>query len=165
MCHEKNSLCTQSAHQRGFALPTAIFLLVVLAALGAFMLTLSSVQHTTSAQDVQGSRAYQAARAGIEWGVYQIMVPENESSPGTRADCFGGATSATPAFGGTLAGFNVQVTCASSGNVIEGENAIRVFTLTSTATNGVVGSASYVERQISATIATCRKTADASRCD
>ena len=58
---------------RGFALVSAIFLLVVLAALGAYMMDFSSVQHSTSTQDVNGTRAYQAARAGMEWGVYQIL--------------------------------------------------------------------------------------------
>lgn len=158
MCPEN-----QAKQSSGFALPTAIFLLVVLAALGAFMLTISSVQHTTSAQDVQGARAYQAARAGIEWGAFQIMVPEN-TNPVTaaRAGCF---ADSSPVFGGTLTGFTVAVTCASSGDVFEGENTIRVFRLTSTASLGGVGSVARVERVISATVSTCRKTADNSRCD
>ncbi|HEY6280567.1 MAG TPA: hypothetical protein VIW72_02070 [Burkholderiales bacterium] len=59
--------------QSGFLLVTAIFLLVILAALGAFILTISGTQQTGSALDVQGSRAYQAARAGIEWGSYQVL--------------------------------------------------------------------------------------------
>jgi Tfp pilus assembly protein PilX len=35
------------SRQTGFALPSAIFLLVILALLGAFMLTLSNTQHLT----------------------------------------------------------------------------------------------------------------------
>ena len=58
---------------RGFSIVSAIFLLVVLSLLGSLMLTFSTVQHITGAQDVQGSRAYQAARAGIEWGLYQLL--------------------------------------------------------------------------------------------
>jgi len=54
--------------QRGFSVIAAIFLLVVLAALGAFMLTFSTVQQTTGTQDLQGARGYQAARSGVEWG-------------------------------------------------------------------------------------------------
>lgn len=34
-----------------------------------FMLTFSNTQQLTSAQDLQGSRAYWAARAGLEWGI------------------------------------------------------------------------------------------------
>jgi len=60
--------------QSGFLLVTAIFLLVVLAALGAFILTISGTQQTSSALDVQGARAYQAARAGIDWASYQLLI-------------------------------------------------------------------------------------------
>ena len=65
--------------QSGFLLVTAIFLLVILAALGAFILTISGTQQTSSALDVQGTRAYQAARSGIEWGSYQLLI----NQPGT----------------------------------------------------------------------------------
>jgi MSHA biogenesis protein MshP len=59
--------------QRGFAIVSAIFLLVVLAALGGFIATVSTTQHVGSAQDVQGDRVYYAARAGIEWGLFQAL--------------------------------------------------------------------------------------------
>lgn len=58
---------------RGFAIVSAMFILVVLAALGAFILSISTSQQIGSALDVQGTRAYQAARAGIEWGLYSVM--------------------------------------------------------------------------------------------
>ena len=60
---------------KGFLLPAAIFVLVILAALGAYALNITSVQQATSTQDVQGSRAYQAARAGVEWAAYQTLAP------------------------------------------------------------------------------------------
>ena len=60
--------------QSGFSLITAIFLLVILASLSAFIVTVSGVQQTSSALDVQGSRAYQAAHAGIEWASYQVLI-------------------------------------------------------------------------------------------
>jgi len=50
--------------ETGFVLPTAIFLLVVLAALATYMVSLSRTSHLSSALDVQGTRAYLAARAG-----------------------------------------------------------------------------------------------------
>ena len=58
--------------QRGFAAITAIFLVVVLAALGGFMLSFSNTQQLTAAQDIRGSRAYWAARSGIEWAMVAI---------------------------------------------------------------------------------------------
>ena len=54
--------------QRGFSLISAIFLLVVIAALGTFAVTLSTSQQQSAALDVLGSRAYQAARAGNRVG-------------------------------------------------------------------------------------------------
>lgn len=89
---------------RGFSLVSAIFLLVVLAGLGVAMITISTVQHQSSALDVQGTRAYHAARAGMEWGVFQrLQVP---------AYCAAAVTNniALPA-GTSLSGFTVTVVC------------------------------------------------------
>lgn len=116
--------------QRGFALATAIFLLVVLAALGAAMLTFSSTQHAGSAMDVQGARALQAARAGIEWGAYQAL---------RGAGCSGTTL--------TLDGFSVTVTANSTTS-----GALTACQITSTAAAGVTGQVSRVERQLQATI-------------
>jgi MSHA biogenesis protein MshP len=58
----------------GFATIVALFLLVVLAALGAFMVSISTSQQVGSAQDIQGTRAYWAARAGLEWGIGSLTA-------------------------------------------------------------------------------------------
>lgn len=118
------------ARQQGFALATAIFLLVVLAALGAAMLTFSSAQHVGSALDVQGARALQAARAGIEWGAYQAL---------RGAGC-GGTTFA-------LDGFSVTVTASPTAS-----GALTACQLTSTASIGSIGAINRVERQLQATV-------------
>jgi MSHA biogenesis protein MshP len=57
----------------GIGLVTAIFLLVVLAGLAVAMVGISGAQSAASGLDVQGARAYQAARAGIEWGLFQRL--------------------------------------------------------------------------------------------
>lgn len=133
---------TMPLTQRGFSIVAAIFLLVVLSALGAFMLTFSTVQHTTSAQDLQGSRAYQAARAGVEWGAYRALV---------NAACPFAATTLPP-LAGTLGTFTVTVQCQST-PYTEGTFNGSVHTITSTAREGVVGSTNFVERQLQATLA------------
>ncbi len=167
MCREKKKPVWRFVAQKAFALPTAIFLLVVLAALGAFMLLMSSVQHTTAAQDVQGTRAYQAARTGIEWGIYQIMKPENDNYNKTAGFtvpyvCAAPmAGSPLAALGGTLAGFSVAVSCTQTTHN-EGGNTIRVYQVTSTATYGQAGTVGRVERQITATAGTCREASGAS---
>jgi len=88
----------------GFTIVSAIFLLVVLAALGAAMLNFATVQHAGSQLDVQGARAYQAARAGLEWGLYR------QSQQGA---CAAGPVSFPLPAGSTLDAFTVSVSCES----------------------------------------------------
>jgi MSHA biogenesis protein MshP len=127
-------------HQ-GFAAIAAVFLLVVLAALGAFMLTFSNTQQLTSAQDVQGSRAYWAARAGLAWGVGSVAV--------SSAAC------PVPPAPFTVDGFKLTVTCVRS-TYSENGNTVVVFTFSSTAQLGVTppspGSAGYIERSVSVSV-------------
>jgi hypothetical protein len=87
--------------QGGFSLVTAIFLLVVLSALGAATLTIFAVHQNSSALDVQGARAYQAARAGMEWGVYQQL---------RNGSCVASSSFQLPA-NTTLSSFWVTVAC------------------------------------------------------
>lgn len=119
---------------RGVGIVTAIFLLVTLAMLGAFMLSFSNTQHLTSAQDIQGTRAYRAARAGIEWTLPQIK-----------------ASGTCPAGGpGTVEGFAITLTCSSTAYT-EGSTTRTIFRIESVASaGGSVGGTGYVERKISA---------------
>jgi MSHA biogenesis protein MshP len=61
--------------ESGMSLITAIFLLVILAALGAAIYSLGAAQQTQLALDLQGSRAYHAARSGLEFGAFQATQP------------------------------------------------------------------------------------------
>ena len=61
------------ARQAGVGLVTAIFLLVVLAGLGVAAVSLFTSQQAGSNLDIEGAKAYQAARAGIEWGLYEQL--------------------------------------------------------------------------------------------
>jgi MSHA biogenesis protein MshP len=136
--------------ERGFSLITAIFLLVVLAALGSFALTFSSVQQAGAALDVQGSRAYQAARSGIEWGLYQVSA---------ASACPAATHLAVPA-GAGMATLTVTVNCAILGSGSEGGATVTVYGITATACNqptaggcpGTAGGLGYVERQLQAKV-------------
>ena len=131
--------------EAGFVLPTAIFLLVILAALATYMVSLSRTSHISGALDIQGSRAYFAARAGIEWAAWQVIDPQGlQPSP---APCPASPTSLT--LGGTLAGFAVSVSCSRT-LYPDGADTIAVYQITSTATSGTPGEVDYVERQIQA---------------
>ncbi|MFA7269404.1 MAG: hypothetical protein WC073_08680 [Sterolibacterium sp.] len=126
--------------QNGFTIVSAIFILVVLAALGAFMVTVSTTQQIGSALDVQGSRAYQAARSGIEWGVFQVQATPAYNfghasvDPNTRG-CPASPTSFSfPVTAATLTGFTVTVTCVATVDP-RGLGAPIIFTVTATACN------------------------------
>jgi MSHA biogenesis protein MshP len=97
-----------AAHRRstGVGLVTAIFLLVVLAGLGVAMVSIFTSQQQSSTLDVQGARAYQAARAGIEWGLFQQT---------RRNKCDASTTFALPS-ASALSGFSVTVTCKPVGS-------------------------------------------------
>ena len=159
---------------RGFALVSAIFILVVLAALGAFILNISTNQQIGSVLDVQGVRAYQAARAGIEWGLYEVQsTPAYHFSYGTPAVAVGSAdpnsracpaspTSFVPA-APSMAAFVVTVTCVRTA---DGSGGPAVYEIVSTACsqpNAPWGAATaacpnitspgplYIERRLSVT--------------
>jgi MSHA biogenesis protein MshP len=139
-----------SPFQRGFSLVSSIFLLVVIAALGTFAVTLSTTQQQSAALDVQGARAYQAARAGIEWGAFEVL----QNTAGTfAATCQGAATvQQLAALPNTLANFTVTVNCTSAATT-EGGAPVTLYQLTSTASQGAAATPSNVERQISVSIA------------
>lgn len=154
MCpdHDRARTARTATRQSGFSLVTAIFILVILAGLGAFMMNISSVQHTTSALDVQGARAYQAARAGIEWGAYQALKnPAYACTPAAAPPSSGTSSDTINNFTGDLAGFTTTVTCNSTA-VTEGVNTVITYALVSVATSGTAGSVDYVRRDVQATI-------------
>lgn len=97
----------------GFSLVSAIFLLVVLAGLGAAMVTFSSSQNQALAMDAMGSRAYQAASAGIEWAAYNVQTIEGFSAPAAVVFAPGTAT----ALGGNLSEFTVEVSVTAASHV------------------------------------------------
>ncbi len=126
--------------QRGFALVVAIFLLVVLASLGVYIVKISGVQHATINIALQGSRAFEAARTGIEWGAYQAL----------DAGACPAATTLNLTEGG-LAGFDVDVTCTTTAHTEEG-NAYDLYVIDVEARAGAYGTPDYVSRRMQATV-------------
>lgn len=137
--------------QRGFSLVSAIFLLVVLAALGAAMVSFSTAQNQNLAMDVMGARAYQAANAGIEWAAYNIATASGV--PVAFSPRFVPATPS--ALGGNLAPFTVWVgytATARSDAAVAGTAAGTLWTydIAASAAFGTAGDPDYVERVINA---------------
>lgn len=145
---------------RGFAIVSAIFILVVLAALGAFILNISSSQQIGSALDVQGVRAYQAARAGVEWGLFRVQSTAAYNFGNPPADpnlrrCPGGGFGSTDSF--AVFDFTVTVVCVAT---IDANNGPTIYVLTATACsqpnagacpNTVNPGPLYIERRLTVT--------------
>jgi MSHA biogenesis protein MshP len=121
----------------GVGLVTAIFLLVVLAALGVAMVTLFTSQQASSALDEQGARAYQAARAGIEWGLFQnahkTFCPTVPNPNPAKV-----STSITMPSGTSLSRFTVTVTCERRYGA-DGDDPLARYFLTAVACNVPAG--------------------------
>jgi MSHA biogenesis protein MshP len=141
--------------ESGFGAIAAIMILVILAGLAAAIVSLGTTQQASSALDVMSARAWQAARAGNDYGLFRAL------STTTPLDAW--KTCATAGDSTTLdltadTGFFVTVTCRSW-LYREGQNpdltpqSVRIFRITSIAcpvtpcTETTDGSgAFYVER-------------------
>ncbi len=132
--------------QAGFALVSAIFILVILTLVGAFIVSIASLSRSSDNLGTQGTRAYYAARSGLEWGIYQV-APGGGSPP---YNC--PASSTTLVFSqSTLNGFSATVTCVQN-QFQEGGTSYNVFQITSFAQYGATQSLDYVSRRLYATI-------------
>lgn len=141
-CPRRRGLQTAS----GFALPAAIFVLVVLSLMAGFILHVSTHQQAGHAADLRGTRAYQAARAGIEWGLFSFLRNSGCSN----------ATSFSP--GGNLAEFTVTVQCLPAAGEMNYENKTPIYVrrIVATACSQPSGGAcpnvapgpNYIERQL-----------------
>ena len=125
--------------QRGFALVAAIFLLVVLASLGVYIVRVSGVQQQTVNVALLGARAFEAAVSGMEWGAFQAL------------DCGTCTTTTLNLTEGGLAGFDVDVTCSSSAHTESG-NVYNLYLIDVEARNGVYGTPDYVSRRMQARV-------------
>ena len=137
-------------HQTGLGAIAAIMILVILGSLSAAIVSLSTGQQVSSAQDVLSAQAWQVAMAGSRGGIDAAM----------GAGACGNTTWASPDY----PAFNVTVVCASTdyndGEIIVGAatvpRVLRVFRVEATACNGTAGvcpdavasaGVGYVERQ------------------
>jgi MSHA biogenesis protein MshP len=140
---------------------TAIFLMVVLAMLGAFMVSVTGMQQSSSVLDVQGVRAYEAARAGVEWGAWQVLDPNDAIGTSALPTCPASPTHLT--LTGSLSPFTVTVTCNATSST-EGNRNVGVYLIVATACNqpsagscpNSTPSSGYLERQVQATLSKCK---------
>ena len=129
------------SRSRGFSIVAAVFLIVVVALIAGYAVTISTVQQADTTSALLAARADAAASSGLEWGIARV----------TRdSACPSASTSFSPA-GTTLSAFSVTVTCSSTA-VTEGATAYTLFTLTATATFSSVGTEDYTRRVVTAQV-------------
>jgi MSHA biogenesis protein MshP len=136
--------------QRGLGAITVIVVLVLLAGIAAAIVRLNSAAQSTATQELLAARAAQAARAGLQWGLYQAFK-------GSWTACSGASSTLDL---GSESGMRVTVRCDAT-DYNEGESApgtartVRVYTLDAVACNGsgdcpdhsLVARPGYVERR------------------
>lgn len=145
-------------HQSGFGVIMIVVILVMLASLAASMVRMSWGTAISSSNDIQAARARQAAKAGVEWGLYMALR-------GAWANC----TASTQTLDlRSASGMLVTVTC--SGNAtpyVEGGDQggaprqVRIYTIEAVACNGATAcpdddaatGLGYVERRIRTSVA------------
>ncbi len=125
--------------QRGFGLVAALFLIIVIATAIAVMWRLSVTQSATNMLSLQQARAFQAARAGLEYGIARSLA---------------GASQACSSF--NLEGFQVTVICESSTvlrlDVPEEGRDLVFHRVEATATYGSPDDPDYAYRQLTAVV-------------
>lgn len=146
--------------QTGFLLPAAIFLLVVLAGLGAYAVNINTVQLATATQDIQATRAYHLARAGAELSAYYVMQTSVVTDIPTSCNASASTTI-------TLDGFSIARSCTPI-NVPYYEQGsdreIGIYNITSTASYGTANTLNYVQREIKMDLSKCRDTTTNTAC-
>ena len=131
------------SRQHGFGLVAAMFVIIIITAVITAMARLAETQNTTNSMAIQQARAYQAARAGLEWGIYKAL---KEGAPSCDLN-----QQFTPS---GFVGFTVTVDCRLTdvGPVAEENKTVTLYTLTSTAEYGAAGNPDYAYRRLSAVV-------------
>lgn len=138
--------------QEGFSLAVAIYLLVVMGLLQTLLVYVYVGQQQQTSVDLLDSRAYLAARSGVEWGAYELL-----RTGGVYASaCAAGPITDTLSLSGALTNFAVTVSCESTAqNEIASGGVVTSYRLVSTASGPAgeaVGQPGYVEKQIEITL-------------
>ena len=150
-----STTCPEARRESGFTLVSAVFLVVVLAALGSALANIAVREQMGSAAEVEAARVQQAARAGLEWGAFQVL--RNPVPPAAAPACFA-STNFSPA---GLTNYTVTVSCTQTA-ASDGATNLVFYQLVATACNSPTAGAcpnsataptiSYVERQLSWTM-------------
>jgi len=124
----------QPYRQSGVGLFAAIFLIAVLAAVGTSFALIANSQQISSARSLTLTRAYYAARAGVDEAIFTARFDENcNNVDGTTT---------------TVDGIDVELECNAPPEIQESDDKYKVFTLTATAVKGSRDSGTRVRRRL-----------------
>ena len=117
--------------QSGVSAILAVFILVLFALLGTYMLTQFTTTSVSATSSYLGMQGWLAARSGTEWGIFEAL--------------HGSGCAASTVL--TVDDFTVTVKCTAT-PVTEGPDNYTVYDLTSTAVRGSPGETLYVSRRV-----------------
>jgi MSHA biogenesis protein MshP len=122
--------------QKGITLIGAIFVLVIVSMLGIYLVKVAGVQRQSVVSNLLSARAYQAANAGLEWTLSQLI---NQNS------CVSNTLLSE-----TINSFKVTTSCSplSSGGYDEAGTIINIYRVTSQSEFGTYGTNNYISREI-----------------
>jgi len=127
--------------QRGFALIAALFLIVVLAALGSFAVRISGSQGTAADLELASARAQFAAHAGVEYAAARLAA---------ASDC----NAVTPNPPALAQGYILTIACAPQGSYTVNGATVRTYIVTVRAvTPAPYGSPDFAARTLTVRIA------------
>ncbi len=135
--------------QRGFSAILMIALIVLVAGMLSYAVTVTSAAHDGTARELASARVTRAAQSGLEWGQFRVR-------PGVAPLCAANSNITVPYSSGAIA---VTVTCTANGPYTEGAATVSRYQFTATACSPAVGGAcpnaaggsDYAEAQVSAT--------------
>jgi len=122
--------------QKGITLIGAIFVLVIVALLGTYIVKIADVQRQSVVSNLLTARAYQAANAGLEWTISRVINHNSCLASNTLTE--------------TINGFTVHTSCSSllSGGYDEAGTIINIYKLTSRSELGTYGTNNYISREL-----------------
>jgi MSHA biogenesis protein MshP len=125
--------------QQGISIVAALFVVVVVAMLAAFAVTVGNAGQQTDDNHAQASRALAAARTGLEWGVYRARAANS---------CV--ASQVLSLSENALRGFRITVECAAAAHTEDGgATYYNSYDITAKASYGTFGAMDYAYREVS----------------
>ncbi len=124
--------------QSGMSLIGSIFIMVVLSAIGVYMLSLNAMQHTSTSLSLQSSRALYAAESGVEWVAWYVRTSaykDNCPASGTSFD---------------VGNFTLNIDNCTEASITEGTNTYKIFDtqITASTTGSSFGDSDFSSRTL-----------------